>query len=178
MRNEKVRMLVEMALAVAIALTFSQIKLFQMPQGGSVTLEMLPIIFISLRWGVGAGVLAGTAHGLLQMLFGAWIVHFIQVVFDYPLPFALLGLAGLFKTKMGSDKAPLRIIMGSLVAVVARFISHFISGVVFWGSTIPEGQNPYIYSAIYNVSYLIPAAILTIVILLVIRKPLAQLDRD
>ncbi|AZR72951.1 energy-coupled thiamine transporter ThiT [Anoxybacter fermentans] len=176
MRNQKIRMMIEMAVAVAIALILNKLVLFHMPQGGSVNLEMLPIIFIALRWGVGAGFLTGAAHGLLQMIFGAYIVHPVQLILDYPLPFALLGLAGLFKTQLDGDKGAINIILGTVIGVFGRFLSHLISGVVFFGEYAPEGQNVWVYSAIYNASYIIPSLLISLVILLLARKQLAKIN--
>ncbi len=176
MRDPKIKMMVEMAVAVALALILNNVTLFKMPQGGSINLEMLPILFIAFRWGVGAGFLTGTAHGLLQMIFGAYLVMPIQVIMDYPLPFALLGLAGLFKTKFDDQNSVLKITIGVVLGVVGRFFSHLISGVVFWGQYAPAGQSPWAYSAIYNGSYLIPSLFICLIILIVGRKQFARLD--
>lgn len=178
MRNQNVRMLTEMGVAIAIALCLNKLTLFHMPQGGSINLEMLPILFIALRWGVKAGFMAGVAHGFLQMAFGAYIVHPVQLIIDYPLPFALLGLAGLFKTNLNSDKSVVNITLGVGLGVLGRFLSHLVSGAVFWGQYAPEGQNVWAYAAIYNGSYLIPSMLICIVLLVLGRKQLAQVDRN
>lgn len=178
MRNTKTKMLVEMAVAIALALALNKLTLFQMPQGGSVSLEMLPIIFIALRWGFGAGFCAGLGNGLLQLAFGAYIVHPAQLILDYPLAFALLGIAGLFRTNMEGIKGAVNIILGSFFGVFGRFLCHLFSGVIFFSEYAPEGQNVWVYSSIYNGSYLIVALLICLVVLLVARKQFARIDQN
>jgi thiamine transporter len=69
------RMLAEIGVAVALAVVLNFLKLWRMPQGGSVSLEMLPILVIAFRWGLGAGIFSGLIYGLLQLMFGAYIIH-------------------------------------------------------------------------------------------------------
>lgn len=173
MRNVKLQMLVEMAVAVALALVLNKLTLFHMPQGGSVNLEMLPILFVALRWGVWAGMLAGVVDGLLQLIFGGYVFHPVQVILDYPLAFALLGLAGLFMTNLEEKNGAVKIICGSILAVLGRFLSHVVSGAIFFGEYAPEGQNVWVYSSIYNGSYLIPSLLVSIVVLLLLKDRLA-----
>ena len=69
----KTRTLVECALMIAVGTVLAQIKLFTMPQGGSVTLlSMLPFILVSFRHGTKWGLLTGFVNSLLQMMMGFW----------------------------------------------------------------------------------------------------------
>ena len=69
----KTRILVECALMIAIGTVLSNIKLFTMPNGGSVTLlSMLPFVLVSFRHGVKWGLFTGFVNGCLQMLLGFW----------------------------------------------------------------------------------------------------------
>ena len=91
------QILVEGGIMVALAFVLGEIKLFKLPQGGSVTLGlMIPIIFYSLRHGVGTGVLAGVVLGLLKLANGGYFVSIPQVILDYPVAFGAIGLSGLF----------------------------------------------------------------------------------
>jgi len=92
-----VKIMVEGALAAAMTVALSYVKLWEMPQGGSITLEAIPLLVFSLRRGVRPGIGAGAIAGLLQLLLGGYIVHPVQAVLDYPLAFAVLGLAGTFR---------------------------------------------------------------------------------
>ena len=136
-----VRVLTEAALAIALAFVLGLIKVFQMPMGGSISLEMIPLILLALRQGPLVGMVAGAAYGLLDLAIEPFIVHPVQVLLDYPLAFGALGLAGFFQPTVRGA------IVGTVVAVLARFICHFISGVVFFASYSPEGWNVCIYLA-------------------------------
>lgn len=158
------RVLTEAALAIALAFVLGLIKVFQMPFGGSISLEMIPLILLALRQGPAVGITAGVVYGFLNLAVGPFIVHPVQVIFDYPLAFGVLGLAGLFPPTVRGA------ILGSVVAVLARFACHFVSGVVFFVSTFPEGWNPLLYSAVYNAAYLIPSlAVVLIVVVPLLR---------
>ncbi|MBM7870626.1 energy-coupled thiamine transporter ThiT [Clostridium pascui] len=98
-------------------------------------------------------------YGILSLILGSYILHPVQVLFDYPLPFMTLGLAGFFKDKN---------LIAAAIAVLGRFTFHFISDVVFWGSNALEGMPPYLYPLIYNASYLAIDGLICIVILTLI----------
>jgi thiamine transporter len=160
------RVLTEAALAVALAFVLGFVVLFKMPFGGSVSLEMIPLILLALRQGWKVGIVAGAAYGLLDLAIDPYVVHPVQLLLDYPLAFGVLGLAGLFKpTVQGA-------VMGATVAVLARFVCHFLSGVIFFASYAPEGMNPLFYSAAYNAAYLAPSLGIVIVVTVVLLKAL------
>ena len=161
-----VRVLTEAAIAIALAFVLGLIKVFQMPMGGSISLEMIPLILLALRQGPLVGIVAGAAYGLLNLAIEPFIVHPVQVLLDYPLAFGALGLAGFFQPTVRGA------VLGTIVAVLARFLCHFISGVVFFASYAPEGWNVYIYSAAYNAAYLIPSLIIAVVVVVVLLRAL------
>ena len=109
------------ALSIALAFVLSYVKLFRMPNSGSVTLaSMLPLMLFSASYGVGPGLLAGAAYGLLQYLQGGYFVHPIQFLLDYPLAFALIGLTGLYlKPVYGWIQLVL-----SDIFLIIQFIAH------------------------------------------------------
>jgi thiamine transporter len=160
------RVLTEAALAVALAFVLGFVVLFKMPFGGSVSLEMIPLILLALRQGWKVGIVAGAAYGLLDLAIDPYVVHPVQLLLDYPLAFGVLGLAGLFKPTVKGA------VMGATVAVLARFVCHFLSGVIFFASYAPEGMNPLFYSAAYNAAYLAPSLGIVIVVTVVLLKAL------
>jgi thiamine transporter len=160
------RVLAEAALAVALAFVLGLIKVFQMPFGGSISLDMVPLILLALRQGPFVGIVAGAAYGLLDLAIEPFIVHPVQVLFDYPLAFGVLGLAGFFAPTVRGA------ILGTIVAVLARFLCHFVSGIVFFASYAPKGWNPYLYSAAYNLAYLIPSLAVAVVAIVVLLRAL------
>jgi thiamine transporter len=162
------KVLAEISIIVALSLVLNFIKVFQLPQGGSITLgSMVPILLISLRRGPKVGVFSGVVFGLAQMFLDGWFYSPVGMVLDYPIAFGALGLAGIFK------KTPL---IGVVVSLTTRFLSHFISGVVFFWMYVPEGMSPIVYSAIYNGSYMLPELVISgILIYLLIQRGVLDL---
>ena len=161
----KTRILVECALMIAIGTILAQIKLFKMPQGGSVTLlSMLPFILVSFRHGVKWGLLTGFANSLLQMLMDFWappagtITSLIAcILLDYVLAFSLLGIAGAI-AKPFSNRF-VGVCVGTASVCVIRFLCSFLSGFLLWGSYQSSydwavGMPVWLYSLIYNGSYM------------------------
>jgi thiamine transporter len=156
-----VHAIAETAIAIGLAAALGQLRLFTMPQGGSVTLEMLPLLFLALRRGVGPAVVAGGLYGFVQLILpGAFLVHPAQVALDYPLAFAAVGLAGLIRAT-----TLLRIVVAVGLGCAARFVFHFLSGIVFFASYAPETWSPWVYSITYNLLYLVPQAVISAVLL-------------
>ena len=157
------KQLVYSAAAIAIAVVCSMIKLFEMPMGGSVTLLSMLV-----------GIMTAVAYGLVQFVTEPIFYTIPQMLLDYPLAFGALGLAGFFhKKKWGLQ-------IGYAVGVVGRFIFSTISGVVFFASYAPEGMSPLAYSMGYQASYLVPEAIVTLIIISIppVAKALAHVKRN
>lgn len=158
------RILSEAVVLVALAGALNFIKLYTLPQGGSITAgAMVPICWFALRRGLRWGIFAGVVFSFVVMLnpVDLYVVHPVQLLLDYPIAFGALGLAGALR------KYPL---VGVGVAMLGRFISHFVSGVVFFSMFAPPGMSPFLYSAIYNGSYLTGEFIVTAVIMFLLVK--------
>ncbi len=168
------RQLVFSAMAMALATVLSEMRLWKMPLGGSVTpMSMLFICLIGYWYGPAAGVLTGMAHGMLQLILNPMIYSIPQLLIDYPLAFGALGLSGFFwKAKNG-------LLKGYILGVFGRFVFAFLSGVLFFADYAPEGMNPVVYSILYNGGYIFAEAALTIVIILLppVVKALATVKR-
>ena len=86
------------AISIALSFVLSYIRVFRMPQGGSITpASMLPLMLFSAAYGVGPGMAAGLVYGVLQYFQGGDFLSVWQVIFDYLIAFAALGLAGLYR---------------------------------------------------------------------------------
>ena len=172
----QIRALCEGALMVALAFVLSFVKLYELPNGGSLTPAMFPILLFALRWGVGRGLMAGFLFGLLQLLFdGAYAWGWQSMVLDYLLAFAPLGLAGLFRGKAWG------IFPGTIVGCLGRYLVHHISGVTIYRIIEPTAvpglgtyNNPHLYSLVYNGSYMIPNMVLALAITAVLYVPLKK----
>ncbi len=169
------RALCEGAIMIALAQILGYIKFYQMPYGGSVTLAMVPIIFYAVRWGVGKGLLAAFAFGLLQLVLdGAYAYTWQAMILDYLVAYTPLGLAGLFKGKKSG------VFVGSVVGIFLRFVAHTLSGVYVWAEYMPESflgmdmTSPWIYSPLYNGVYMGLNLVLTLVVFALIYKPLRR----
>ena len=178
MKGNRIKMMAEIGLAVALSAILNLLPLFKMPQGGSVSLEMLPVLIIALRWGGIPGMITGLVYGFLQLVMGAYIVHPLQLVLDYPLAYLLVGLAGFITIDSSVNKAGgyyFRLLLAILTGGLARFFAHLISGVIFFGQYAPAGQNVWLYSAIYNGSFILPSLIIAFIIIIPLLKRLTRL---
>ncbi len=155
----KTRRLTEIAVSVAMAVVCSFIKVWEMPQGGSVALTMIPILFISYRRGATAGFFAGGIYGLISMAIAGVIYHPMSILLDYVLAFGILGIAGFFKKSIAG------IFAGTCCAVACRFVCSLVSGAVIFASYAPEGQNPWIYSLGYQATYMVPELLVSVAVL-------------
>jgi thiamine transporter len=156
-----VQALAEIGVAIALAAVLGQVRIFWMPQGGSVSLELLPIIFIAVRRGVVPAATAGLLYGLLQMyLPGFFYFHPAQVVLDYPLAFMSLAVAGFVDVRGWRTLA-----VAVALALSARFACHFFSGLIFFAAYAPDWEAPWLYAATYNLLYLVPEGLLTTLLL-------------
>jgi thiamine transporter len=165
-KKNSYRFAVEAALIIALAVVFSRIQLFHLPQGGSVTLEIVPLIILALRWGLWRGIAAGAVAGILQWILGGYVIHPVQGILDYPLAYAVLGLAAL---------ASARPWLGVIIACLARIACHVASGVVFFSSYAPEGTSPFIYSLVYNGSFMCANMIIALILVPLIMKRLKNI---
>jgi len=177
----KTRVLVEIAIMVAMAFVLELLftAFPNMPFGGRISLSLLPIIVLSWRQGVIAGVTGGVLFSTLNMLldgFGpaAWGITFqvfmASMFLDYLLAFGVVGLAGLMKKAFGNSIYSFAV--GIIFAASLRFIMHFISGIVLWSSFAEEGQSAVMYSLLYNGSYMLPTTILLVIVGVLIYTPL------
>lgn len=158
--NVKVLVYSAVAIALATALSFVKLPVPFFVNGGSITLlSMLIVVLIGYWFGPVQGLLSAMVYGIIQLILAPYVVHPVQLIFDYFLAFGMLGLGGFFRRyKHG-------LIIGYLVAVSGRFVFAFLSGYIFFGSYAPEGMSPLYYSIIYNLGYLLPEALITIALL-------------
>lgn len=158
------------AMCVALSFVLSYIKLFEMPQGGSVTLcSMLPIMLFAAAYGVGPGLLVGAVYGLLQYLQGGWFVHPIQFLLDYPLAFSLIGLAGLYRV-MPAAWSKWSLYAAMIIGAIGRAFSATLAGILYW-DTAPWA------SLVYNGTYLIPDTFFCILLAIFVGKRIMKMMR-
>lgn len=178
-KRNKTLMLAEGGMMIALAALLSYVKIYQAPNGGSVTAgSMIPILLFSIRWGILPGVAVGASYGLLDFILKPYFVHPIQFLLDYPLAYGALGLAGLVYL-ISNDKTQIKypvLGLGVSIAIIGRMISHVLSGVIYFAEYAGD-QNPWIYSIGYNASYLVPELLISIIVLMIIWRPIQKLMR-
>ncbi|MDO5717493.1 MAG: energy-coupled thiamine transporter ThiT [Tissierellia bacterium] len=175
MKNQKLLMLVEGGIMIALATVLSFIKLFKMPQGGSITAaSMLPIMIFAMRWGVGRGLTVATLYGILQYILEPYFFSPMQVILDYPIAFGLLGLAGIAKGHLSSPRTKIRWILPSCgLGMLGRTIAHVLSGVIFFYE-YAGAKNPWLYSIEYNGSFMLVELIITSIIIYAVWDPIQK----
>lgn len=171
MKHSKLLLLIEIAIFAAIGLVLDMLSINLWFQGGSVSLVMVPIVLMSIRWGLVGGLGTGFIIGLLQILSGrAYILLPAQGFLDYFVAFTVVGLAALVRHKVlqakldsSRGKLILYVVIGVVIGGLLRFVTHVIAGVIFFSESA-EGQNVWIYSIVYNGGYMIPSIILTAIV--------------
>lgn len=164
MRNEKVRMLCEGALCIAMSVVLSYVKLDVGPSGGSINATMIPLVLFAIRWGWGWGVGAGLVFGTLKYFLGeGFVISWVSILFDYSVAYAFVGFAGVLKGKANTAW------LAALMGCAARFVVHYLSGVTVYAEWMPEEflgmtmTTPFFYSFLYNLFYMLPSTVITLV---------------
>ena len=175
MKNNKTRTLCEAAIFIAMAEILSFIKLYEFPNGGSVTLEMLPIILFAVRYGCGWGAGAGFVFGTVTYLIGnKFSIDWTTIICDYFLAFTALGLAGVFRGRRWG------IFAGTVLGCAGRFLVHYVVGATIWAEYMPEEflsmtmTSPWLYSLLYNGVYMLPNMVLALVIGALLYRPMGR----
>ncbi|MGM9929240.1 MAG: energy-coupled thiamine transporter ThiT [Bacillus sp. (in: firmicutes)] len=168
--------MIEAAFLAAFAMVLDLLPSIKVTPFVSISIAMIPIFLAALRWGMKVGVLSGFLWGALQVVTGdAYILTVAQFLMEYFIAFACIGFAGLFyqKVKVSFEqkqqtKAVLWIVVAVIVGSIARYIWHFIAGVLFWGSYAPEGMSAVWYSFVINGGAMIGSAVLCAAVLAVL----------
>lgn len=174
MRNERVQIMVEIALCVALAAVLHLAARFTPPiaiAGGTISLSMVPIFVLALRRGLVVGIIGGAIFGCVDLLLEPFIVSPIQVLLDYPIAFGLTGLAGLGSVFWHANVERGKLAAGALATIpflvlgaAGRYAAHWLSGVIFFGQNAPAGQPVWLYSLVYNASYVLPSLVISAVV--------------
>ena len=180
-----VRAISEIAIfaALGFALDMAQSGLLKgvFPNGGSIGIAMVVIFVMCYRRGFICGLLTGLIMGLTQMLGGiymisdAWYKAFAQVALDYWLAYPVCAVAGLFKKMVDNNKSVSKkctwIVVGCVLGGLAKYLCHYLSGILFWPADLWNVGGANIYSILYNGAYMIPNIIIcTLLMVLIIYK--------
>ncbi len=174
-RQRSIYALCQSAIFIALATILSFLPVYEMPMGGSVTLaSMLPILFIGIKFGPKWGMGSASVYALIQLMQAlikgnvfAYTVTagavIICVLFDYLVPFSILGLS-FFASRKDEKLSIVRTLSVFAVIIFVRFLCHFITGMTIWGQWDDGFWGAFTYSLLYNGSYMLPELVLTLVI--------------
>ena len=198
MKN-KTRTMVESSILIAASIILSFIKIYEAPLGGSVTLfSMVPLMIISIRHGLGWGLGSAFIFSIFKLWMGAGnfayvptVVGIIVVILlDYIVAYTSIGLAGMFRKlrifKNEKTNLTVNTVCGVAFACIVRFTSHFVNGAVVWYEITKNGEwNEYVqtvgmwvYSFVYNITYLGPETVMTIIAVPVIVTVLGIMQKQ
>jgi len=174
----------ESAMLIAIGTILSLFE-FKGPWalGGGITVcSMLPLVLIAHRYGTKWGILSALVYSVLQMVLGMENVQYAPtalsaagiIVFDYILAYTALGFSACFNNIIADRRKA--IILGIIVTFLARFLCHFISGLLIWEILFPNELNwaPLIWSLSYNASYMVPEILITSIVAYLSYVPLQR----
>ena len=177
---------------LALAFVLSQLKLFEMPMGGTVTpASTLPIIVYGVAFGPFWGFVIAFIFSLLQLI-GGWLVTPFQVFLDYTIGYTALGFAGFAAIKTGSrsklsgaldrfrNASLLKIIGFTFVAYLVRWLGSVASGVIFYSEYAAEAgyDSALVYSMVYNGSFLLADLAILAVVLVVLYMVIPSSKED
>ncbi len=164
MRNQ-IRAITETAILVALATVFQIISetvpIMQMPQGGSITLALLPVMAIGFRRGFKYGLLGGTVFGVISWFLDGRILYLGSIFFDYIFVGMSFAVTGLFQTK---KKRALFFLLAIFLGGLFKYLFHTLSGILFFAQYAPVGKSVIWYSVTYNFGYCAVSTFLAMVI--------------
>ncbi|MFK2826782.1 energy-coupled thiamine transporter ThiT [Bacillus sp. B190/17] len=169
MERNKLVTMIEIAVMAGLSVILSYVEFGALwAFGGSISLVMVPIFIMAFRRGWQAGFITGILVGVISLMTGGYVVHPVQLVLDYPLAYAVLGLGGLAVFHKSITVS--RMVIGLLIGTTLRLVCHFLSGVIWFGEYAPEGTPVAVYSFLYNLSYLLPEMLITLAVLVFLKK--------
>ena len=190
--NNTIRTLCEIGIIAALGFVFDELQgiLFKgiFVNGGSIGFAMVAVLVMAYRRGWLPAILTGLLMGLMDVATSAYILHPVQLLLDYILPYAVVGFAGLLrpffiKSNLKTEKI-LWLISGAVIGGLLKFGSHYLAGIIYWAN--PENfawnlneMNPYLYCFIYNIAFIGPSIILCAGLLVVMHltAPKILLDK-
>lgn len=181
-RNETLKKLVLSAMMIAIGTVLS-LDMFKFGGiwafGGGVTFcSMLPLVIVSYAYGCKWGVFTAFVYSVLQALLGVDNIQYATsfgmamgiLLLDYIIAYTVIGMAGAFKKVVKNQS--LALVLGIFTTFFARFACHFITGWAIWDALWPNefGFVSPLYSLFYNGSYMLPEAVITSVVTVLLYK--------
>ena len=180
-QQSKTRSAKEVAFAgicVAASFTLALLKIPTIESGGSITIaSFVPIMLYAYVFGPTKGFMVGLIHGLLNFIEDPYILTPATFVFDYLLAFMSVGIMGFFGKLPRKEGEILPIVLGAVCVFSVRFLSHLLSGMIFFSMdsvwvSFPAWAtaNAFVYSLIYQCIYIPADALIAIAALIALCK--------
>lgn len=170
-----IRDMVEIGILIAFAIIFDFFPKIKISGGaGSISLTMLPLFIVSLRFGFTKSFIAnGIIYGLLTCLFDGY--GFATYPFDYLLGFGLISVTSLFKTQISKTEnkfwvASIFLTISVILVAILRVLASTLSSILIYQYTLGAG-------IIYNISYMLPSFGIVLVIMLLLLPTIQRLNR-
>ena len=175
--NKNLKRMVFIAIYVALTMVLDYTKemlpFLNMPQGGSVNIALIPIVFASFHLGSINGLIAGLLWWAISSIMGLnnYFLNIMQYILDYIVPSTIIGLASIFYWKKNSFEA----IIGIVFVMAIRTLSILLSGAYYWAGDLASGsKEAWIASLAYNLPYSIATCLMLVVVVTVTVKVLYQ----
>lgn len=166
--NQSMKGIAEDAILIAAAFVLNLVTLFKAPTGGSINLQMLPLMFIALRRGPLPGfICGGVIYGLMTCISDGY--GFATFPFDYLIGFGSAGILGFFRplifpkdeNKFSFVKSELFLFLGGVLSTFVRFVGSTTSSAVIYHLPLNEAM-------LYNAVYVPVSGAIAIVILMLL----------
>ena len=100
----------------------------------------------------------------------------MQACLDYFFAFAALGVSGFFYKKKNG------LVIGYIVAILARGLFHTIGGYIYWMDYMPDNfpsSLAIVYPILYNYAYILLEGVVTIIVIMLppVKKAFAYAKR-
>lgn len=174
--QNNVKVMAENGLLIAMAFVLNFVKLPITTTGGSINLQMIPLMIIALRRGPLHGfVCGGLIYGLLTCLTDGY--GFATYPFDYLVGFGSVAIMGFFRSFILSEeqtnyniKGELFILLGGILATAVRFFGSTLSSVIIY-------DYEFVPALVYNAVYIPVSGAISVAVIMAMYGPLIKLNQ-
>lgn len=172
---------------LALAVIFAAISKYvipflHLPNGGSISLVMVPLTLAVLILGPLYGLFVSLVFALINLTFdNGFAYNYMSLILDYFLAFSMSISCAIFR-KQYYEKKVSSLFYSILIFSILRFICHFFSGVLIsWDNDVSKllpnfEKSNVIFSLAYNSTYILPSFIICQIALVAIAKPLFKMN--
>lgn len=161
------------ALAIIFKFAGDFIPFLDMPNGGSIEIELMIILFSSFYLGYKKGSIVAIIFWILAFIFqkASWFINVPQYLLDYIIPYLSMGCATVACIKFIKNDW-LRYDVAIFIAFAVKWLCNVLSGVYYY---FPDGEvagsvGSWVYSVGYNTPYNVVSLIICLICVPLIMK--------